>query len=681
MRLRSNTAAALAAFVGTLSVDLSLAVTDPIQRYVLGTCDDSSLLRADHQPALLGSFATPNTNTFRCDALGGVRLVPNTYAVAPFETNTRAGVLQEHFGTAPDVTGLTLGLWFRPDVHSEAPSSRLLQPIVTIGTARKDPPDNSGSNHSDFDWKGCSGYDLQIAQGDDRLFLSFSDGDGGHSCRYLRLPHITLTSGLTHVAISLRDGSTAVYLNGKSLVGDVPNNFDVTLSHWDRDLTVQLFATHQEDPAAVFSGSVHQVSIFDQFIDSEQAAQLFDQGPVPVNVRSNLQVLLAEPVVSLSQDATEMIDIVMNGAPSNWTPSMSMELELVSIPLHGTLSSVNFKEPIRSGTRLPLAPGSTTVRIQYALSQTNYFNVPRLEQDTPPDSFAVRLVATDNVDQAMRLYSEAVVQTVRILRVNVRPVLRTPLEALPSPTQPGLFTIDGLQLSDDNDHDLDLVRVDLSANSGWLSLEASVRYKAKFTVCQSRTDSSWQCVGNGLRDRRMTFVATPSDAQLLLDTLRYESITDKSSGDSISIRIFDGQGGDCLSAKEHARYRNGPDETIRRECFEVEGNVAIPALSDNVDDDTGESGFFAALNLDLRNFGIADLMFWIVMLSIGGCCCCSIRHLLHCLARGKPIEIDDFSVDSVESDRSIASSPPCSVHSEGTSSLETEGPDPLQDVV
>ena len=172
----------------------------------------------------------------------------------------------------------------------------------------------------------------------------------------------------------------------------------------------------------------------------------------------------------------------------------------------------------------------------------------------------------------------------------------------------------------------------------------------------------------------MTFIAIPDDVNLILHRLQYHYDTaasrrgaDAGQADEaieIGLSVYDGQGGDCLSAQEHAVWDERVGNTVPTlhpsGCFKVEALIYVPALAAASGDDSGndaqdDTGFF---NTDLDSFGVADLLFWcFAILTICVLCCC-IERLRHCLARGTPIGILDADNDdnvSAADDSSLAS--------------------------
>lgn len=98
-----------------------------------------------------------------------------------------------------------------------------------------------------------------------------------------------------------------------------------------------------------------------------------------------------------------------------------------------------------------------------------------------------------------------------------------------------------------------LVRLDLSAEYGAISLNQNFSMLADFTYCSQRWEhgTEWRCKGDGVSDRSMTFVADASNVGRILTNLSYTSFFEDKE-DAITFQLFHGVGGDCLSIEEQS---------------------------------------------------------------------------------------------------------------------------------
>ncbi len=125
-----------------------------------------------------------------------------------------------------------------------------------------------------------------------------------------------------------------------------------------------------------------------------------------------------------------------------------------------------------------------------------------------------------------------------------------------------------------------IVRVSMWANKGSLYLNQDVLELADFNDCSSRyqymESSNWKCRGRGKGDRNMTFVSTSDSVNKLLNGMTYSPFHENSE-DFITIEIFEGQEGDCLTEAEQVT-ENYTTLSILKGCFEVRAQIFVPPL-------------------------------------------------------------------------------------------------------
>ena len=115
---------------------------------------------------------------------------------------------------------------------------------------------------------------------------------------------------------------------------------------------------------------------------------------------------------------------------------------------------------------------------------------------------------------------------------------------------PSLVALEGVRLKD-ADRDVDAVRVTVAASqrTALLSMDPDLLGDADFNSydrCFGQP-GLWECAGDGLDDWSFTFVAGPSLADRLLQTLTYQS-TKADTRDDVTVTVYDGEGGDCARA-------------------------------------------------------------------------------------------------------------------------------------
>ena len=258
-------------------------------------------------------------------------------------------------------------------------------------------------------------------------------------------------------------------------------------------------------------------------------------------------------------------------------------------------------------------------------------------------------------------YSDPVKFSVHVLHVNHKPTLSAPNATIQMPSNTNnnnnplttpLHVVTGdFTVSDPFDFDLDRVRIDVSCQAGQLTLNPTYRYLADFDSCRHRSLSNWQCTGTGAQDRRLIFLALPTDVHLILHNLQYQAFA-PGTADVIHVRVFDGMSAPeddsplgCLYKSEHDAYSVGSlgnrFTTIHRECWTLEANIPIrPYIEENPkgDDDASRADV-------IKEF----VMLGVVMVSVVCCSCGWCRGLLaSCLARGRDIEVDNTREKDVE---------------------------------
>mmetsp|Transcript_29393 Transcript_29393/g.44511 ORF Transcript_29393/g.44511 Transcript_29393/m.44511 type:complete len:266 (+) Transcript_29393:316-1113(+) len=165
----------------------------------------------------------------------------------------------------------------------------------------------------------------------------------------------------------------------------------------------------------------------------------------------------------------------------------------------------------------------------------------------------------------------------RLLGLNGEPKLSVPTEALLTSASSEKFeyeyTIDGITFANPKATQTDAVRVDLMAylKTGSLRLNEENKFLADFKNCTLRRYSDWKCRGDG-RGKDMTFIANPSNLDRILSNLVFEAYSSKAE-DQIIIRVYYGEGGDCLSSEEQK------NEITNNRCIKTQGVVRIRAAT------------------------------------------------------------------------------------------------------
>ena len=83
--------------------------------------------------------------------------------------------------------------------------------------------------------------------------------------------------------------------------------------------------------------------------------------------------------------------------------------------------------------------------------------------------------------------------------------------------------------------------------------------------------------------------------------------------------------------------------TIFRGCYHAQSKITIPSMNLSDGNKSGGSNWLSYMNLDFKNFGSADVVFWIVFLAICYCLMHCIRDFCpNCLARGSRVHADNI---------------------------------------
>jgi hypothetical protein len=637
----------------TMQADIiTMEVVNPLERYVLTPCETVYPSLAG-EATLTGSLISSNGDELvDCGVAAGIfaanAAVTTTVSgggTRPIggimETRNTLAAFRQHFQQSLR-TGLAISLWFQPS----ADSFQVQQPILTAGSIiMKDGLQDQES--------GCSGYNVLLGQYQGHLLVKYTDNDPAKSCRVLLVRSVNLVPNqLTHVVVVWSTSQTNIYMDGQPVVTGAPNAFDTTLTNWDPSGSWQLLGNYQSD--AVFTGSILQFSLLDQALTPIQVAAVYNQGLILVEPQEP-PVLEAEALVNVTIPQGWLSPVTLRlGGPRVSTAKLPLMVQVLSLPRQGVLTLQGQDDtPIVVNSRLPLAFNASGLVVEYTLGSADYFNAPSIngygvDLQLDAETFDYRLITLDVTMENIVAASPSVTQSVQVVHVNHPPTIRAPDEAVQSLQIPTEFVVvDGIQLLDALDFNLDRVRVDAWSNVGQLTLNSANRLRADFSSCADRTFSAWQCVGDGVLDRNVTFAAIPDDVASIFTNLRYDSLV-PGMEDEITIRVSDGEGGSCLSRQEHEEYSVGLGNTvatIRSECFQVQAVIRVPAVVIVKQDGASESGLFGIPNSDFKNFGVADFLYWVLFATVLISVCTCARRCFRCLARGKAVIPDDINYE------------------------------------
>jgi len=507
--------------------------------------------------------------------------------------------------------------------------------------------------------RDCQGYQIALTQHGPWLELRYVEED---LCRVIVLRQKQLTQGrLQQVLVVLSTTTIDIYFDGSLVVEGTRSKLDPTLRSWDGSFKLFLMGFNHG-----YSSSLSMMSIYVQDLSKSEISNLYAFRKPLIETdrmhRRTLKIKVGDlPIRALSQGECSVVDIdpdldlsaLSSTAPHDWI----IMVEISSLPNHGLLS-------VSSGT-----PVNLHDRFLYPMSllykpASGYFNAPntscngtnlRLE----PEKFSYRVVAL-GYDEEVLASSVRKVHQLVVWHVNHIPTIRPPkkqtlLEPDESFTQPGV-KIEGIQVIDGVDKDIDCIRVDLWVEHGALVLANPET--VDFTTCRlderkARIDgSTWGCHGNGNLERSMTFVATPSSASRVLSDIVYRGFQ-FDQADELFIRIYDGVNGPCLSAREHEKrfvnknFAHAIPQSIHKDtCFEVLAIVPVQRFPDYQMTKAGEEDMsYLKKLLDVDDFSLADGIFWGLLGLVTLCFCASLRRCIRFLgARGARVHVTSDDV-------------------------------------
>lgn len=392
------------------------------------------------------------------------------------------------------------------------------------------------------------------------------------------------------------------------------------LTMWNPESTLQLFSNQFVTPTQAFTGTLHQVSIYDQIVTHDQIQMAYQQELLgkqdALAEREPLQLVALAEASTAIQGQTSAFYV---GGLNRSTAEYFVQLEITSLPRYGNI--LGDQGPIRAvGARISLPGTWKKTSLFYRSWSDELFTSPGFSYSgkdlhVTPEVFEYRLVAIDRNDGALLGWSNPVRKEITIRHVNQPPALVIPkMVTVPAeqPTNVGarpIATIQDVHL-EDPDRNIDRVRVDIWTFNGTVAL-GNYYEQADFTPRTNRSRPHWQCHGNPKGSRNMTFLAEPDSVSLILSSVQYEGFY-WNQEDSIVIRIYDGNEGPCLEEDEH-KYNS-----IHNGCYEIVATMSIPAIAQTPKE------------FNIRNVSMLQMSFWLLCLVPLMACCCVIQCFCKC---------------------------------------------------
>ncbi|GAX10283.1 hypothetical protein FisN_3Lu509 [Fistulifera solaris] len=625
-----------------------MSAPKPFEQFTLTPCHPLRLAASTNNESLIGLLQPTDASSFACDESTGFQL--NSHQIATLRSSKTLDALREHLLARQNEWSLSTWVTAQLPLGDEIP---MLQPILTFGSGSV-----SRLLQSDA---GCGGYFMMVAQLGAHLVFAFDDYST-HSCRMIRMGQYDLQHNVpVSLTISTSGSMTNLFIQGKLVMENVP--FAADLTRLPSNQSLQLFP--QVDTADAtsqpFQGSIMQVSLFDESLTSKQVQGIFEEGigeaaVVPLYLEAH-----PSDAVMIEQDAPiSKPTLIWVGGSNTSTVTLPLFVDIESIPTKGELYSGGAKL-LADVNSLPIPVNTTGLWVEYRRPSETYFTKPSVNAygeslDLPEESFQYRVVA--QWEQRVLAASKPVTQTVEIQNVNHAPTwtnineaIMTIADGIPS------YNFSFPTLMDEADLDLNRVRVDISVQQGRISLQNESLHLADFDFCNMRSFSAWQCTKDGMSRKRISFVAVPSDVSTILAGLAYKGFV-PGNEDTLVMDVYDGVGDQCLDGHEHEIWRNKWRQessfkfsTVFRGCYHVQTKITIPSTNLSGGNQSGSSSWLSYMNLDFKNFGSADVVFWIVFLAVCYCLFNCMRDCCpNCLARGARVDPDNHGSEEQRQD-------------------------------
>ena len=574
--------------------------------YQFSSCPPSRRFESiGNNQSLLGDFidASGAPNEWMCGRNSGLRL-----------RNTPQVLLSNM--TADLVQGFSLSLWFQPGNTNKME----LQTILGISRFKND----------DNDIDGCLGHLLQVGQYGNHLLLRYRDVSS--NCRVLLLRGVDLfESAVTALTVVADTSQTLILLDGKLIhrsAGMELSSEEIGDDDDDNPRYFRLFGSQDKD-VDHFQGSLHRLSFRNDtsWTDGLLLTNETDCDETDIFPLFNVGGVVS-PNALLVPQGSNLSHTVIIPVPD----FLNTEVRLISLPKYGMLQSNGHQIYIGSNF-------STPPSLEYVLKDSQIFtsphvNVHGVDEDLQHESFSYRLQSYDD-DGFLVAESQVMELPVVVQLANHRPQIQA---VKPQAQSGNIWTISHVQVMDSFDYDMNFVRVDISSSRGRVTVTSEEsRSLLRQYDCSGRSASPWQCVGDGYQDRRLTFVAAPSDVTYILKELEYQSLsTNLPEADNVTITIYDGEGGDCLTSEEHWSYQEALGNRYAslhpNGCISVKAVIQIPGFvadSPGVHNTDGVHG---------ANRVLADLLFWFLIIAALSWVCFS--RFRKCAQRGTTIQAD-----------------------------------------
>lgn len=590
---------------GTITLTGGVACDNDDAVFLMGSCPPSRRFESMGNTSILGSLtATGDAQDWYCGRNTGLRLGKNTRRV--ISANLTASSAREH---------LAIVLRFQPGNTS----TQRLQTILSMT--------NLARNENDVD--GCRGDLLQIGQYGRHLLLRYRDAS--MDCRVLLLRRTVLSSySIIKLLFTTNQTDSLVIVDGALINRSAGLDF----SGLGQPRRVLLFGSRDND-VDYFDGALHLFAL--------SSKSSLEMEPTTWNM-SGWGENCTFPVFDIADGVEPDPLVIPQGSNESHvlsfpiSSSFVVEIQLVLLPEKGFLLLEGDKVKVGTNFSFPNT-------LAYTLTDDLFFDSPNInalgiESGFPSESFSYRLRSFDD-DGFLVAQSRAIHFPIRVQLANHRPEIKPPDRVVPSGAT---WTISGLELLDSLDHDMNLVRVDVVSLHGRVTVPTEKgRKRLRRYECSGRSSSPWQCTGDGYQDRRLIFVAAPSEVTLILHDLEYQNLSPvRPEADNVTVTVYDGKEGDCLTETEHLHYQealgNSYPSLHPYGCVSVQVVIPIPGFSV---ESTGVNVFDEGNQADSI---LPDMLFWVLFSATLVFFCGS--RFRKCALRGSAVDADDDGEDA-----------------------------------
>lgn len=525
--------------------------------------------------------------------------------------------------------GFSISLWFQPGNTS----ALRLQSILSISTLE-----------NEVTVAGCYQNLLQIGQYGAFLLLRYRDAL--EKCRIRLLQGAVLhESTMVKLVFATDESLSRTFYDGALI--DQSTGMKVSPSqNTNQARQIRLFGSVDNDIDA-FHGALYHMAFTNETFSNQQVGRMNDTCFDNMCARRVFHIHSTIPDTLLIPQGT----LEPRTVSIPWPDIPSVMASITSLPERGVLQQDGI--PV-------VSLGSTfdqSTKVEYVLTDTAFFSSPHInvygvDQGLSSESFTFELVAFDD-DGFLVARSSEMELSIQVLLVNHRPMLQGPTDLKPTGNALEIF---GLELLD-ADLDMNLVRVDVVSQKGRITVPTQeARSQMRQHACDGRTASPWQCQGDGVDNRRLVFVAAPSDVGHILNHLTYKTLVpSRPEPDNLTVTVYDGEGGDCLTASEHWDYQAALGNLYP--SLHVDGCMSVQVIIPIDWEPVGHSNSGQESSSYDKDSKIPDILFWVL-------CIITLLYLFRkqvkkCAIRGSAIDADDGDASAVqERNDSTARNPP-----------------------